>query len=43
MTRRKPARIYRMNPGMSQAETELVLNAIYVQVMDVFSGQVPEI
>ncbi|MDX2231189.1 MAG: phycobilisome rod-core linker polypeptide [Leptolyngbyaceae cyanobacterium bins.349] len=40
-SRRKPARIYRMNPGMSQAETESVLNAIYVQVMDVFSGQVP--
>jgi len=40
-TRRKPARIYRMNPGMSQAETESVINAIYVQVMDVFSGQVP--
>ena len=41
-TRRKPARIYRMNPGMNQGETELVLNAIYVQVMDVFSGQVPK-
>lgn len=40
-TRRKPARIYRMNPGMNQAETALVLNAIYTQVMDVFSGQVP--
>ncbi len=40
-TRRKPARIYRMNPGMSQAETVLVMNAIYCQVMDVFSGQVP--
>ncbi len=40
-TRRKPARIYRMNPGMAQAETESVINAIYVQVMDVFSGQVP--
>ncbi|MGA9379774.1 MAG: phycobilisome rod-core linker polypeptide, partial [Phormidium sp.] len=39
--RRKPARIYRMNPGMTQAETALVLNAIYCQVMDVFSGQVP--
>lgn len=39
--RRRPARIYRMNPGMTRAETELVLNAIYVQVMDVFSGQVP--
>jgi len=39
--RRKPARIHRMNLGMSQSETELVLNAIYCQVMDVFSGQVP--
>jgi phycobilisome core-membrane linker protein len=41
-TRRKPARIYRMNPGMTLGETELVLNSIYVQVMDVFSGQVPK-
>jgi len=40
-TRRKPARIFRMNPGMGQGETELVLNAVYVQVMDVFSGQTP--
>ena len=40
-TRRKPARIYRMNPGMNLGETALVLNAIYCQVMDVFSGQVP--
>jgi phycobilisome core-membrane linker protein len=40
-TRRKPARIYRMNPGMTQGETALVLDAIYIQVMDVFSGQVP--
>lgn len=40
-SRRKPARIYRMNPGMTQAETALVINAIYVQVLDVFSGQVP--
>ncbi|MDX2100826.1 MAG: phycobilisome rod-core linker polypeptide [Leptolyngbyaceae cyanobacterium bins.59] len=40
-TRRKPARIYRMNPGMTQNEIELVMNAIYIQVMDVFSGQVP--
>jgi phycobilisome core-membrane linker protein len=41
-TRRKPARIYRMNPGMTSGETELVINAIYCQVMDVFSGQVPD-
>ncbi len=40
-TRRKPARIYRMNPGMSQVETAQVINAIYCQVMDIFSGQVP--
>ncbi|MBD2119612.1 phycobilisome rod-core linker polypeptide [Trichocoleus sp. FACHB-262] len=40
-SRRKPARIYRMNPGMDQTETANVINAIYCQVLDVFSGQVP--
>ena len=40
-SRRKPARIYRLNPDSSQVEKELVINALYVQVMDVFSGQVP--
>ncbi|MBD2744771.1 phycobilisome rod-core linker polypeptide [Coleofasciculus sp. FACHB-1120] len=40
-SRRKPARIYRMNPGMNQAESAQVINAIYCQVMDIFSGQVP--
>ncbi|HEY9909491.1 MAG TPA: phycobilisome rod-core linker polypeptide, partial [Thermosynechococcaceae cyanobacterium] len=40
-TRRKPARIYRANPGATQAEIEALATAIYVQVMDVFSGQVP--
>ncbi|MBW4653936.1 MAG: phycobilisome rod-core linker polypeptide [Kaiparowitsia implicata GSE-PSE-MK54-09C] len=40
-SRRKPARIFRMNPNMNQGETTLVVDAIYVQVMDVFSGQVP--
>ncbi|MBD2182296.1 phycobilisome rod-core linker polypeptide [Aerosakkonema funiforme] len=40
-TRRKPARIYRLTPGANQGETALVINAIYCQVMDVFSGQVP--
>ncbi|MBD2069286.1 phycobilisome rod-core linker polypeptide [Leptolyngbya sp. FACHB-671] len=40
-SRRKPARIYRMNPGMGQDETMLVINSIYCQVLDVFSGQVP--
>ncbi len=40
-SRRKPARIYRMNPGMTLGEIELLFNALYCQVMDVFSGQVP--
>ena len=41
-TRRKPARIFRMTTGVSQAESALIINAIYCQVMDVFSGQVPQ-
>ena len=41
-TRRKPARIYRMTHGANQAEIAQVINAIYCQVMDVFSGQVPD-
>ncbi|HEY9701426.1 MAG TPA: phycobilisome rod-core linker polypeptide, partial [Allocoleopsis sp.] len=40
-SRRKPARIFRMNPGAPSTESEIVINAIYCQVMDVFSGQVP--
>ncbi len=40
-TRRKPARIFRMTQGANQGETALVINAIYCQVMDIFSGQVP--
>jgi phycobilisome core-membrane linker protein len=39
--RRKPSRIFRLNPETSGSEKELVINALYVQVMDVFSGQVP--
>lgn len=39
--RRKPARIYRMTHGAGQSETESIINAIYCQIMDVFSGQVP--
>lgn len=39
--RRKPARIYRINPGMGRAEAEAVINAIYVQVMDVVGDRVP--
>jgi phycobilisome core-membrane linker protein len=40
-SRRKPARIYRLTPGTNSPETDGVINAIYCQVMDVFSGQVP--
>jgi phycobilisome core-membrane linker protein len=39
---RGPARIYRMAVGANQAEMQQVINAIYVQIMDVFGGQVPE-
>jgi phycobilisome core-membrane linker protein len=40
-TRRRPARIYRATQGASSAEMALVVDAIYCQVMDLFSGQVP--
>jgi len=38
---RKPARIYRMHPGMTPNEVQQVLKACYVQVMDVFGEEVP--
>ncbi|MCU0548296.1 MAG: phycobilisome rod-core linker polypeptide [Leptolyngbya sp. Prado105] len=38
---RKPARIYRMNPGTMQHESDLVIGAIYAQVMNVPSDAVP--
>ncbi len=41
-TRRKPARIYRVTQGANSSETALAINAIYCQVMDIFSGQVPD-
>lgn len=40
-SRRRPARIYRMVPGAPTQELERVINAIYCQVLDVFSGIVP--
>ncbi|MBK1986850.1 phycobilisome rod-core linker polypeptide [Sphaerospermopsis aphanizomenoides BCCUSP55] len=40
-SRRKPARIYRATTGTNAPETNQVINAIYCQIMDVFSGQVP--
>ncbi|MBD2494021.1 phycobilisome rod-core linker polypeptide [Nostoc sp. FACHB-280] len=41
-SRRKPARIFRLTDGSSQAERQLIINAAYRQVLDVFSGQVPD-
>ena len=41
-SRRKPARIYRVTQGNNQGEIKLAIDAIYCQVMDIFSGQVPE-
>ncbi|BAY31260.1 phycobilisome core-membrane linker protein ApcE [Nostoc carneum NIES-2107] len=38
--RSKPARIYRLS-GTNQAETQLVINAIYSQVLDLFSSDIP--
>lgn len=41
-SRRKPARIYRVTNGTNSPETQQAINAIYCQVMDIFSGQVPD-
>ncbi|OLP17349.1 photosystem I reaction center subunit X [Leptolyngbya sp. 'hensonii'] len=39
--RLKPARIFRLNPGMAEAETTLVISAIYSQIMNISGEQVP--
>ena len=41
-THSKPARIYRMTENANQTEIQLAIDAIYCQVMDVLSGQVPD-
>ncbi len=41
-SRRQAARIYRLNVGANESEIQQVLNAAYCQVLDVFSGQVPD-
>ncbi|MCU0569332.1 MAG: phycobilisome rod-core linker polypeptide [Oculatellaceae cyanobacterium Prado106] len=41
LTQRKPARIYRLIPGMTSTDMDALIDAVYVQVMDVPSGQVP--
>ncbi len=37
-----PARIFRMNASMSQSEATLAISALYLQIMDVSSGPVPD-
>lgn len=39
--RKQAARIYRVNPGISAAELEGVIDAVYSQVMDLYSSEVP--
>lgn len=39
---RKHARIYRLTETANQAERQQAINAIYHQVLDVFSGEVPD-
>jgi phycobilisome core-membrane linker protein len=39
---RKHARIYRLTESTNQAEKQQAINAIYCQVLDVFSGEVPD-
>ncbi|MEH2046378.1 MAG: phycobilisome rod-core linker polypeptide [Nostoc sp.] len=39
---RKHARIYRLTENANQAEKQQAINAIYRQVLDVFSGEVPD-
>jgi phycobilisome core-membrane linker protein len=40
--RRKPARIYRLTPDSNLSDKEQVIQAIYMQVMDVFSEEIPQ-
>ena len=41
-TYRKHARIYRVSDGINQVERQQVINAIYCQVLDIFSSEVPD-
>ncbi|MBO3459863.1 phycobilisome rod-core linker polypeptide [Aetokthonos hydrillicola Thurmond2011] len=38
----KPARIYRLSENVNQTEMQFLINAIYCQVLDLLSGEVPE-
>jgi phycobilisome core-membrane linker protein len=37
----RPARIFRLNAGMSAAEMSLAIDALYIQIMDVSHGEIP--
>ncbi len=37
----RPARIFRLNAGMSVAEMSLAIDALYIQIMDVSNGEIP--
>lgn len=41
-TSQKPARIFRLTPGMAPTEMAQITTAIYYQVMDIAGGSVPE-
>ncbi|MBR8840636.1 MAG: phycobilisome rod-core linker polypeptide [Stigonema ocellatum SAG 48.90 = DSM 106950] len=41
-THSKPVRIYRVNDNTNQVEMQLVINALYAQVLDVLNAQVPD-
>jgi phycobilisome core-membrane linker protein len=41
-THGKAARIYRMSENINPADMQLVIHAIYCQLMDVFGGPIPE-
>jgi phycobilisome core-membrane linker protein len=38
---RESARIFRLNANMSQAEANLAIDALYIQIMDISTGEVP--
>jgi phycobilisome core-membrane linker protein len=38
---RESARIFRLNANMSQAEATLAIDALYIQIMDISTGEIP--
>ncbi len=41
ISQQRPARIYRLTPGLSADTAQTVINAIYSQILDIFSSEVP--